>query len=52
MFVWPRRYEFLLLEETRQRLCSVSRCHICLGCAALPVAGSFLFASHCIHSLN
>lgn len=44
-FVWPRRREFLLLEETSCRWCSVPKCHVHLGCAALPLVGSFPFAS-------
>lgn len=44
-FVWPRRREFLLLEETSRTRCSVSKCHVQLGCAALPLVGSFPFAS-------
>lgn len=39
--VWPRRHEFLLLEETRRRGCSTSQVH--LGCAAVSVVGSFPF---------
>lgn len=48
-FVWPRRHEFLLLEEISWRWGSLSKCHAHLGRAAFPAVGSFPFASLPVH---